>query len=63
MRHLAQQMNPGNPVLGQRRVIHLMDAGMRLSQHFDMDLAALLPTTHPIPAFPTAGQDLAGDEA
>lgn len=29
MRRLAQQMNPVNPALGQRQVIHLMDAGIR----------------------------------
>lgn len=44
MRRLARQMNPANPALGQREVIRLMDAGVRLSQHFDMDLASLLTT-------------------
>ena len=46
MRHLAQQMNPSNPALGQREVIHLMDAGVRLSEHFGLDLAKLLPTVN-----------------
>ena len=46
LRHLAQQMNPSNPVLGQREVIHLMDAGVRLSEYFYLDLAKLLPTVH-----------------
>lgn len=44
MRRLARQMNPANPVLGQREVIRLMDAGMKLGQHFDLDLASLLTT-------------------
>lgn len=49
MRCLARQMNPVNPALGQREVIRLMDAGVRLSQHFDIDLASLL-TTHCAPS-------------
>lgn len=44
MRHLAQQMNPTNPALGHRQVIRLMDAGVTLSEHFEIDLASLLPT-------------------
>ncbi|QTQ35823.1 gamma-mobile-trio integrase GmtZ [Aromatoleum petrolei] len=63
MRHLAQQMNPVNPALGQREVIRLMDAGARLSQHFDMDLASLLPTPHPVSAMPGGRQSLLEDEA
>ncbi len=63
MRRLAQQMNPGNPALGQREVIRLMDAGMSLSRHFDIDLAALLPTTNPVPAYPARRQALARDKA
>lgn len=43
VRHLARQMNPANPGLGQREVIHLMDAGVSLSQYFDLDLTSLLP--------------------
>ncbi|MNG19509.1 hypothetical protein D3C84_1036750 [compost metagenome] len=42
MRRLAQQIHPENPALGQREVIRIMDAGARLSQHFDMDLVCLL---------------------
>jgi hypothetical protein len=45
MRSLAQRMNPTNPALGQRQVVHLMDAGISLSQHFGVDLATLLPAT------------------
>jgi hypothetical protein len=45
MRNLSQRMNPTNPVLGQREVISLMDAGVNLSQHFNMDLTSLLPKT------------------
>jgi hypothetical protein len=52
VRRLAWQMNPANPVLGQRQVIRLMDAGASLSQHFDMDLASLLPAAQPLHAFP-----------
>lgn len=51
MRNLAQQMNPEYLALGQRQVICLMDAGISLSQHFDKDLTALLPTTNPVPVF------------
>ncbi|MBP0639708.1 integrase family protein [Cupriavidus sp. AcVe19-6a] len=63
MRRLAQQMNPANPALGQRQVIRLMDAGLSLSQQFDMDLASLLPRTDRIRAFPAGYQALTGDEA
>ncbi|MFJ2712357.1 VPA1269 family protein [Pseudomonas sp. NPDC087346] len=52
MRRLAQQMNPANPALGQREVIRLMDAGVRLSQYFDLDLCSLLAKTHGVQAFP-----------
>jgi hypothetical protein len=45
MRRLAQQMNPANPVLGQREVIRMMDAGISLSRHFGLELDSLLPTT------------------
>ncbi|HEV3424613.1 MAG TPA: VPA1269 family protein [Paraburkholderia sp.] len=60
MRRLAQQMNPENPALGQREVIRLMDAGVSLSQHFDMDLASLLPTARPVEAFPAGRRTLTG---
>ena len=63
MRRLAQQMNPVNPALGQREVIHLMDAGVSLSQHFDMDLSSLLPATGPALAFPTERQTLLRGDA
>lgn len=63
MRRLAQQMNPVNPMLGQREVIRLMDAGKRLSQHFDMDFTSLLPTTIQAQVFPLAHAALAGDRA
>lgn len=43
MRRLAQQMNPANPVLGQRQVINLVDAGESLSERFGVDLTSLLP--------------------
>ncbi|MDE1715315.1 VPA1269 family protein [Chromobacterium amazonense] len=63
LRRLAQQMNPANPALGQREVIHLMDAGVSLRQHFDMDLASLLSTSNPVQAFPAGRQALQGDQA
>jgi Putative phage integrase len=62
MRRLAQQMDPANPALGQRQVIRLMDAGVSLSQHFDMDLASLLRTTNHVRAFPAGRQSLLRDE-
>lgn len=62
MRHLSQQMNPANPVLGQREVIRLMDAGVRLSQHFDMDLTSLLPMTNHVPSVLAESQTITVDE-
>lgn len=62
MRRLAQQMNPENPALGQREVIRLMDAGERLSQHFNMDLASLLHADRPVQSFPAGPRPLTGDE-
>ena len=63
MRRLAQQMNPANPALGQREVIRLMDAGVSLSQYFDMDLSILMHTKNHVQAFPAKHHTLAGDEA
>jgi hypothetical protein len=60
---LGQQMNPANPALGQREVIRLMDAGESLSQHFDMDLASLLPTKNRDQAFPAEHHILMVNEA
>lgn len=48
MSRLAQQMNPDNPAIGQRQVIGLIDAGVSLSDYFNIDLAALVPDTIPI---------------
>ena len=62
MRHLARQMNPQNPTLGQREVIRLMDAGVRLSEHFDMDLASLLPASNRAQALPLGHQTLPGSD-
>lgn len=42
VRRLAQQTD-SDPVLGRRKVIRLMDAGKKLSEYFDVDLASLLP--------------------
>jgi hypothetical protein len=63
MRRLAQQMNPENPALGQRQVIGLMDGGARLSEHFDIDPAVLLPATNPVLADMRGYQTLSGSEA
>jgi hypothetical protein len=63
MRQLARQMNPANPALGQREVIRLMDAGISLSQHFDVDLSSLLPAVQPRKVFPTGRRTLTGTEA
>lgn len=63
LRRLAQQINPANPVLGQREVIRLMDAGVSLSQHFDVDVASLLPTTNRSQALSAAHRVLMGVEA
>ena len=63
MRRLAQQMNPANPVLGRREVIRLIDAGVRLSQHFNMDLASLLHADRPVQSFPSGPRPLTGDAA
>ncbi|MDO3521963.1 gamma-mobile-trio integrase GmtZ [Ralstonia pseudosolanacearum] len=63
LRRLAQEMNPANPVLGQRQVIRLMDAGTSLSLHFGVDLATLLPATDCAQAFPAEHQAPTGDEA
>lgn len=62
MRHLATQMNPQNPALGQREVIRLMDAGGRLSEHFDVDLASLLPASTRAQAFPLGRQTFLGSD-
>ena len=43
MHHLAGQMDPEDPVLGQRRVIELIDAGERLSDYLGFDLNKFLP--------------------
>lgn len=43
MRHLAGQMDPENPALGQRRVIELIDAGERLRDYLGVDLDKFAP--------------------
>ena len=63
MRRLAQQMNPANSALGHRQVIRLMDAGLSLSQHFDMDLTSLLPTKNSSQVTSAGHRALEGDEA
>ncbi|WP_349745760.1 gamma-mobile-trio integrase GmtZ [Pseudomonas frederiksbergensis] len=62
MRRLARQMNPSNPALGQREVIRLMDTGVRLSQHFNMDLTSLL-TTNCAPSFFAGPQTIPVNDA
>lgn len=63
MRHLAQQMNPANPALGQREVIRLIDAGAHLSQHFDVDLGSLPAATAPATGFLAGRWPITGSEA
>jgi hypothetical protein len=63
MRRLAQQMNPANPMLGQREIIRLMDAGVSLSQHFDVDLRSLLPIAQTSQVLPTRRRTLKETEA
>lgn len=60
MRRLAKQMDPGNPALGERRVIEIMDAGERLSQYLGVDLTGLLPTGTGLSSAPGAGITLVG---
>jgi hypothetical protein len=63
MRHLARQMGPTNPALGQRKVISLIDAGASLSQHFDVDLTALLPANMSAHVPFTGRRTISGSEA
>ncbi|SFU25240.1 gamma-mobile-trio integrase GmtZ [Paraburkholderia aspalathi] len=62
IQRLAQQANPTNVALGQREVIHLMDAGISLSRHFGIELSAMLPATSSAVTF-TKLQTLTGVEA
>ncbi|WP_438299687.1 hypothetical protein [Pseudomonas sp. NMS19W] len=62
IRHLAQKMNPENPTLGQRQVINLIDAGVNLSTHFDLDLATLLTPTETPQAASAKHRILVGGE-
>ncbi len=43
MNRLAQQMDPDNPALGQRKVIQLIDDGVSLSEYLGIDLTVLMP--------------------
>jgi hypothetical protein len=63
MRRLAKQMNPTNPVLGQRQVINLMDAGESLSERFGVDLNSLVPNGNSSGPFIRRPQTLADLEA
>lgn len=63
MHGLSQQMNPTNPMLGQREVIRLMDAGEKLSQHFGIDLLSLLPARGDNQMFSTAPQSLLREQS
>lgn len=63
MRRLAQQINPANPALGKREVIRVMDAGARLSQHFDLDLTTLLPAAAQVPTIRARPRPLTRVEA
>ncbi|WP_080982163.1 gamma-mobile-trio integrase GmtZ [Burkholderia cepacia] len=63
MRRLAQQVNPANPVLGQRQVITLMDAGESLSERFGVDLTTLLPKGSSIQTVARKPRKLADSDA
>lgn len=63
MRRLSQQMNLRNPALGQREVIRLMDAGVSLSQYFNIDLTSLLSTTNSVLTLHAGPQTLLGENA
>jgi hypothetical protein len=43
LRQLGRQVNPENPVIGERNAIALIDGGKRLSQYFGIKLEDLLP--------------------
>lgn len=43
LHRLALQVDPGNPRLGERRIIELIDAGKALSEHLGIELAKALP--------------------
>ena len=58
MRHLAGQMDPENPALGQRRVIELIDAGERLSDYLGVDLNKFLPVGAARPLKPVSNTNL-----
>jgi hypothetical protein len=60
MRHLAGQMDPENPALGQRRVIELIDAGERLSDYLGVDLNKFLPVAAAQPLKPVSNTNLVG---
>lgn len=61
MRHLAGQMDPENPVLGQRRVIELIDAGERLSDYLGVELDKFLPVGAARPLRPVTNTNLIGN--
>ena len=42
MRRLAHQADLANPILGKKKVISLIDAGQKLSEHLGTDLTSLL---------------------
>ncbi|CAE6838743.1 hypothetical protein R70006_07378 [Paraburkholderia domus] len=63
MRRLAQQVNPANPVLGQRQVINLVDAGESLSERFGVDLTSLLPKVNSSRTFTRKPRTLTESEA
>ena len=52
IRRLAQAANAANPVLGQREVIRMMDAGHSLSRQLGVDLESLLPISQQASALP-----------
>lgn len=59
---LSQNISPANPVLGQRQVIQLIDAGASLSQYFGVNLASLIPTGNRVQALRVEPQSIAGSK-
>nr|WP_152715118.1 integrase family protein [Microvirga tunisiensis] len=60
MRHLAGQLDPENPALGQRRVVELIDAGEHLSDYLGVDLDKFVPAGAARPLKPVPNTSLIG---
>jgi hypothetical protein len=54
LKRLASAANPGNPALGRREVIALIDAGKNLSDMLKLDVRNLLHAAGRAPALSTS---------